>query len=164
MDDYRALIGRIRNTLPLGSIATDIIVGMPGETEEHFLGTYDLLKELELDVAHLAMFSPRPNTVAARWPDDVPAAEKERRRKALDELQTEIVGRINRRLLGQTVEVLVEEKFKDRWKGRTRTNKLVFFEDDRDRKGELVNVAITWTGPWSMIGVPADVRHEERAA
>ncbi len=153
VDDYRALIAKIRARIPHASIATDIIVGMPGETEEQFLGTYNLLKELQLDVAHVAMFSPRPNTVAARWADDVPPEEKERRRKAIDDLQAEIVGKINAKFLGQTVEVLVEGKNKHRWKGRTRTNKLVFFEDDtRDWKGKLVNVKIEWTGPWSMIG------------
>lgn len=153
VDDYRALIAKIRARISHASIATDVIVGMPGETEEQFLGTYNLLKELQLDVAHVAMFSPRPNTVAARWADDVPPEEKERRRKAIDDLQAEIVGKINAKFLGQTIEVLVEEKNKHRWKGRTRTNKLVFFEDDtRDWKGKLVNVKIEWTGPWSMIG------------
>ena len=153
VDDYRALIAHIRARVPNANIATDIIVGMPGETEAQFLGTYNLLKELELDVAHVAMFSPRPNTVAARWGDDVPPEEKERRRKAIDDLQAEIVSEINAKYLGQTVEVLVEEKNRNRWKGRTRQNKLVFFEDEtRDWKGKLANVQIEWTGPWSMIG------------
>ena len=153
VDDYRALIAKIRARVPNVGIATDIIVGMPGETEAQFLGTYNLLKELELDVAHVAMFSPRPNTVAARWDDDVPPEEKERRRKAIDDLQAEIVAKINAKFLGQTVEVLVEEKSKNRWKGRTRNNKLVFFEDDtREWKGKLAHVKIEWTGPWSMIG------------
>lgn len=154
VDDYRALIARIRARVPNVSIATDIIVGMPGETERQFMGTYDLLKELELDVAHVAMFSPRPNTVAARWADDVPPEEKERRRKAVDDLQAKIVAKINGKFLGQTVEVLVEEKAKQRWKGRTRNNKLVFFEDEtHDWKGQLAQVKIEWTGPWSMIGI-----------
>ncbi|MEW5717565.1 MAG: tRNA (N6-isopentenyl adenosine(37)-C2)-methylthiotransferase MiaB [Chloroflexota bacterium] len=155
VDDYRALIAKIRARVPNVGIATDIIVGMPGETEAQFRATYDLLKELELDVAHVAMFSPRPNTVAARWDDDVPPEEKERRRKAIDDLQAEIVGKINARFWGQTVEVLVEEKSKNRWKGRTRNNKLVFFDASRDArewKGKLAHVKIEWTGPWSMIG------------
>ncbi len=153
VDDYRALIARIRERVPNVSIATDIIVGMPGETETQFLHTYNLLKELELDVAHVAMFSPRPNTVAAKWEDDVPVEEKERRRKAIDDLQAEILAKINAKFIGQTVEVLVEEKHKNRWKGRTRNNKLVFFEDEtREWKGKLANVKINWTGPWSMIG------------
>jgi tRNA-2-methylthio-N6-dimethylallyladenosine synthase len=159
VDDYRALIARIRERVPDAGIATDIIVGMPGETEAQFLSTYNLLKELELDVAHVAMFSPRPNTVAARWDDDVPAEEKERRRKAIDNLQAEILAKINTKYLGRTVEVLVEEKNKDRWKGRTRSNKLVFFEDEtREWKGKLANVKIEWTGPWSMIGIIPFVR------
>lgn len=153
VDEYRALISRIRERVPNVGIATDIIVGMPGETDAQFMGTYNLLKELELDVAHIAMFSPRPNTAATRWADDVPPEEKERRRKAIDELQAEIVAKINARFLGQTVEVLVEEKNKSRWKGRTRNNKLVFFEDEtREWKGKLANVNVNWTGPWSMIG------------
>ncbi len=153
VDDYRRLIHRIRERVPNVSIATDIIVGMPGETEKQFEGTYNLLKELELDVAHVAMFSPRPNTVAARWNDDVPPEEKERRRKAIDDLQAELVTKINQRFLGKTVEVLVEEKHKDRWKGRTRNNKLVFFEDaTREWQGQLAQVEINWAGPWSMIG------------
>lgn len=153
VDNYRALSAKIRARVPNVSIATDIIVGMPGETEAQFLGTYHLLKELELDVAHVAMFSPRPNTVAARWDDDVPPDEKERRRKAIEDLQADIVATINAKFLGQTVEVLVEEKAKNRWKGRTRNNKLVFFEDAaREWKGKLAHVKIEWTGPWSMIG------------
>ena len=153
VDNYRALSAKIRARVPNVSIATDIIVGMPGETEAQFLGTYHLLKELELDVAHVAMFSPRPNTVAARWDDDVPPDEKERRRKAIEDLQADIVAKINAKFLGQTVEVLVEEKAKNRWKGRTRNNKLVFFEDAaREWKGKLAHVKIEWTGPWSMIG------------
>jgi tRNA-2-methylthio-N6-dimethylallyladenosine synthase len=152
VDDYRALVARIREKIPGVSIATDIIVGFPGETEEQFMNTYDLLKELKFDVVHVAKFSPRPNTVAARWPDDVSPEEKARRRKLLDDLQAEIAGQTNAQLLGQTVEALVEAQHKGKWKGRTRTNKLVFFEDKRDHLGKLVNVRITWTGPWSMQG------------
>jgi len=153
VDDYRALIHRIRERVPNVSIATDIIVGFPGETEKQFEGTYNVLKELSLDVAHVAMYSPRPNTVSAsRFSDDVPQEEKERRRQAIDDLQGEVVAKINEKFLGQTVEVLVEEKNKHRWKGRTRNNKLVFFEDTREWKGQLANVKINWTGPWSMIG------------
>jgi tRNA-2-methylthio-N6-dimethylallyladenosine synthase len=112
-DDYRSLIASIRERIPGVSIATDIIVGFPGETDAQFQHTYDLLAQLRLDKAHIARYSPRPQTLAARrFPDDVPREEKERRRKALDDLQTEIVGEINARLLGETVEVLVEGRKK----------------------------------------------------
>ncbi|MGD2146340.1 MAG: tRNA (N6-isopentenyl adenosine(37)-C2)-methylthiotransferase MiaB [Anaerolineae bacterium] len=151
--DYRRLIARIRERIEGVSIATDVIVGFPGETEEQFQRTYDLLAELRLDKAHIARYSPRPQTLAdGRFEDDVPAEEKERRRKALDELQGEIVGQINARLLGETVEVLVEGMKKGRWWGRTRTDRLVYFEDDADWRGELAPVRATWTGPWSLIG------------
>ncbi|MBI2976830.1 MAG: MiaB/RimO family radical SAM methylthiotransferase, partial [Chloroflexi bacterium] len=104
-DDYRRLVERIRARLPNVSIATDIIVGFPGETEAHFQHTHDLLAELKLDVAHLARYSSRPGTVAERrMTDDVPEDEKLRRLKLLDELQAGIVGEINCRLLGQTTE------------------------------------------------------------
>ncbi|HBY99639.1 MAG: tRNA (N6-isopentenyl adenosine(37)-C2)-methylthiotransferase MiaB [Ardenticatenaceae bacterium] len=156
VDDYRRLVEKIRARVPGVAIHTDIIVGFPGESEEQFMGTYRLLEELKLDKAHLACFSPRPNTAAARWEDDVPQAEKERRRALLDDLQERVCTEINARCLDQTVEVLVEDFHKGKWRGRTRTNKLVFFEDERNRKGELVDVTITWTGPWSMQGVPAD--------
>ncbi len=119
--------------------------------------TYDLLEELRLDVIHIAKYSPRPNTTAARsLPDDVPEEEKERRRLALEEQHERITGEINARYLGQTVEVLVEDQHKGKWRGRTPTNKLVFFDDpSRDWRGQLANVAIDWTGPWSLRGAPA---------
>ena len=156
MAEYAALIERIRRRMPAAAIATDIIVGFPGETEAQFQRTLDWLAELKLDVCHVAMYSPRPGTVSAKlMADDVPPEEKKRRLDAVNTLQEQIVSDINARLLGQTVEILVEEKHKDRWKGRTRTNKLVFFEDESgiDWQGQLVEVEITWTGPWSLRGV-----------
>ena len=157
-DDYRRLVARIRDRLPGASIATDIIVGFPGETQEQFERTRDLLAELRLDVAHLARYSPRPSTVAARrMADDVPEDEKLRRFRALEELQSVIAAEINAHFQGRDVEVLVEEKHRGRWKGRTRTNKLVFFEttDEAPLTGRLVRVRITWAGPWSLLGHPA---------
>ncbi len=152
-EQYRRLVERIRERIPGVSIATDIIVGFPGETEAQFQNTYDLLGELKLDVAHLARYSARPGTVATRrMTDDVPEDEKMRRFRLLEAQQEQIVGEINGRLLGETVEVLFEEKVKQRWKGRTRTNKLVFLETDADMRGKLAQIKIDWTGPWSMIG------------
>ena len=112
-DDYRRLVGHIREMIPGAAVHTDIIVGFPGETAEQFQRTYDLLAELRLDKVHLAMYSPRPGTVSARrMADDVPPEEKKRRWEALDKLQEQVVGEINRRLLGETVEVLVEDLHK----------------------------------------------------
>ncbi len=155
-DDYRRLVERIRARIPGVSIATDIIVGFPGETAEQFQHTYDLLAELQLDVAHLARYSPRTGTVSARrMPDDVPAEEKMRRFRLLETLQEEIATEIHARYQNTVVPVLFEEKVKKRWKGRTPTNKLVFIESADDLRGQIVPVRITWTGPWSMIGEAA---------
>ncbi len=149
--DYRTIVEKIRRRLPDGSIATDIIVGFPGETEAQFMETYHLLEDLRLDVAHLARYSTRPGTVAERrFPDDVSEEEKMRRFRLLEDLQEKIVGEINSVYLGKQVEVLFEDKVKGRWRGRTPTNKLVFLESETDLRGRVLPVTITWTGPWSM--------------
>ncbi len=152
-EDYRRLVGEIRRAIPGASIATDIIVGFPGETDAQFQKTYDLLAELKMDVAHLARYSTRPGTIADRkMVDDVPEEEKWERFRSLEQLQEGIAGEINARYQGETVEVLFEEKVRGRWKGRTGTNKLVFVESEHSLRGELLPVTITWTGPWSMQG------------
>jgi tRNA-2-methylthio-N6-dimethylallyladenosine synthase len=157
VEEYRRLVARIHERLDGGfpgvSIATDIIVGFPGESREQFQRTYDLLADLQLDVAHLARYSPRPGTVAERrMPDDVPEEEKWERFRALEQLQESISAQINARYLGETVEVLFEAEVRGRWKGRTATNKLVFVESERPLGGQTLPVTITWTGPWSMQG------------
>ncbi len=149
--EYREIVQKIRERIPGCSIATDIIVGFPGESETQFMETYRLLADLRLDVAHLARYSVRPGTVAERrFPDDVPEGEKMRRFRMLEELQEKIVGEINSRYLGETMEVLFENNVKGRWCGRTPTNKLVFVEAGQDLRGKILPVTITWTGPWSM--------------
>lgn len=154
---YRDLIGKLRDRIPGVSIATDIIVGFPGETDEQFQETYTLLDELRMDVAHLARYSPREGTFSARkLEDNVPAEEKMRRFRLLENLQEEIAAEINARHQDQIVSVLFEEKSRGRWRGRTPTNKLVFVETDQDLLGQECDVKIYWTGPWSMIGVLAE--------
>jgi tRNA-2-methylthio-N6-dimethylallyladenosine synthase len=150
-EDYRRLVEKIRRMIPGVSIATDIIVGFPGESEAQFQRTYDLLAELKLDVAHLARYSPRPGTVSARrMADDVPDEEKWRRFRLLESLQEQVAAEINAAYLGRTVDVLFEEEVRGRWKGRTPTNKLVFVESGQALGGRVLPAAITWSGPWSM--------------
>ena len=152
--DYRALIERIRAKVPQVGIATDIIVGFCGETEQQFMHTLDLLEELKLDIIHIAQYSTRPHTTATRnLVDDVPPEEKERRFRALEEQHERLTAQINARYMGQTVEVLVEGQHKGKWRGRTQNNKLVFFEDAaRNWHGQLAQVNIQQTGAWSMQG------------
>jgi tRNA-2-methylthio-N6-dimethylallyladenosine synthase len=148
---FRDLVAKIRARIPDCSIATDIIVGFPGETDEQFMETFRVLSDLRLDVAHLARYSMREGTVATRRMDDnVTDEEKMRRFRLLEDLQERIVGEINQKYLGEKVEVLFEEKVKGRWRGRTPTNKLVFVESDEDLRGRVETVKVTWTGPWSM--------------
>jgi tRNA-2-methylthio-N6-dimethylallyladenosine synthase len=156
-DQYRRLVARIREYLdgdfPGVSIATDVIVGFPGESRQQFQNTYDLMAELKMDVAHLARYSTRRGTVADRHlEDDVSDEEKWDRFRALEALQEKIAAEINQAYLGQTVEVLFEEEVRGRWKGRTITNKLVFVESEHSLMGQLLPITITWTGPWSMQG------------
>jgi tRNA-2-methylthio-N6-dimethylallyladenosine synthase len=161
--EYRGLVQKIRDRISDCSIATDIIVGFPGEMEEQFMETYRVLADLKLDVAHLARYSPREGTVATRrMIDNVSEEEKMRRFRMLEELQEEIVTEINEKYLGQSVEVLFEDKVKNRWKGRTPTNKLVFVESEEDLKGQILPVTVTWTGPWSMQANLAGVRSQKQ--
>jgi tRNA-2-methylthio-N6-dimethylallyladenosine synthase len=150
---YRDLVARVRAAMPSVGLATDVIVGFPGETVEQFEATYHLLEEQRFDMVHVAAYSPRPGTPAGRLLDDVPLEEKERRRRAVDDLQERIVGEINAGLMGLTVVILVEERHRGKWRGRTRSNKLVFLEvGEEDLTGKLVQVRIVQTGPWSMQG------------
>src|SRR5215213_6470058 len=143
-----------RERMPEATIATDIIVGFPGETETQFLQTLELLERTRCDKVHLAMYSPRPGTLSARWEDDVPVAEKHRRHRELEKLQERVQTEINGEKLGKTYEVLVEGRSKGRWTGRTRGNTLVHFDDDRDLHGKLVDVTVTRPSPWFLMGQP----------
>lgn len=164
-EQYRTLIERIRTIIPDAAVHCDIIVGFPGETAAQFQETYDLLKELRLDKIHLARYSPRPGTVSARrMEDDVPDEEKRRRFHLIEALQKEISLEKMEPYLGTVQEVLVEDLHKGRWRGRNPQNKLVFFDDPRDLKGQMVNVKITWTGAWSMSGEALDRPREQEAA
>lgn len=157
--EYRRTVAAIRAAIPDASVNTDVIVGYPSETEEDFLETLRLYEELRLDLAHIAKFSPRPRTAAARMPDDVPDGVKEERLSRMDALVARVLEENNAPLLGRTVEVLAEEfqESKGRWRGRTPQNKLVFFGHDGDCRGRLVQVRIEWAGPFSMIGAAVQI-------
>lgn len=152
VEEYRQLVGRIRAAIPGVALSTDLIVGFPGESEAQFQNSLNLLAELRFDMVHVAAYSPRPGTRAALMADDVSLEEKGRRLQAVESLQREIIAGINTGLLGADVEILVEGWHKGKWMGRTRTDKIVFFADDRQWLGEMVTVRVTKTGPWSLQG------------
>ena len=161
---YRDIISEIRDTIPDVTVSTDIIVGFPGETEEQYENTLRLVDDLRFDKVHGAAYSTRPGTIAARtMDDDVPQEEKQRRLKGLEAVQERILTGINSFYFDETVEVLAENRKRGSWTGRTRGNKLVYFDieetsafsADSDLTGQLVDVRITRTGPWSLAGVTA---------
>jgi tRNA-2-methylthio-N6-dimethylallyladenosine synthase len=153
VERYRELGNVIRRKIPQISLNTDIIVGFPGETEEQFEHSLSLVQEMRFDVVHVAAYSPRPGTIAWReCQDDIPAEVKKERLDKIEELQAAIVSEINSQLQGKQVEVLVEGRKKGKWFGRTRSNKLVFFEDAGDWLGQLARIQIERTSPWSLGG------------
>ncbi len=153
VERYRELVNFIRRKVPQISLSTDIIVGFPGETEEQFEHSLSLVQEMRFDVIHVAAYSPRPGTIAWReCQDNIPAEVKKERLNKIEELQTAIASEINSQLQGREVEVLVEGRKGGKWFGRTRSNKLVFFEDAGGWLGQLARVQIGKTSPWSLGG------------
>jgi len=150
---YRQLITQIRSKISGVALSTDVIVGFPSETQPQFQQTVSLLSELRFDTVHVAAYSPRLGTIASKeLTDNIPLAEKRDRLNKIEQLQEGIATEINARLLGKTVEVLVEGRKKGKWQGRTRTGKLVFFSDNGDYLGQLVKIRIEKTSPWSLQG------------
>jgi tRNA-2-methylthio-N6-dimethylallyladenosine synthase len=160
---YRRLVTQIREKVPEIAISTDVIVGFPTESEEEFRQTLDLLSEIKFATVHVAAYSPRPGTAAAReFEDDIPLDEKKARLAEVERLQERIQTEINARRLGETVEILVEGRNRGKWYGRTRTDKLVFFSSDREYQGQLVNIKIDKTSPWSLQGkIKSDNNNQE---
>jgi len=163
VEQYRDLVYALRHRIPQISFSTDVIVGFPGETEEQFENTLSLLEEMRFDVVHVAAYCPRPGTIAWReYEDDVAREVKRERLSKVEQLQAAIAGERNARFRGKTVEVLVEGKKKGKWFGRTRADKLVFFEDDIDRLGQIVEVEIGKTSPWALQGSIDDGNHPKK--
>jgi len=150
---YRQLITQIRRHVPGAALSTDVIVGFPSESDRQFQQTVDLLSETKFDTVHVAAYSPRPGTIAAReLEDNIPLPEKRGRLSKIEQLQEKIATEINAQLLDRTVEVLAEGKTRGKWHGRTRTDKLVFFNSNNDCLGQLVKIRVDRTSPWSLQG------------
>ncbi len=165
LDEYRSRIESLRTRWPGVSLSTDVIVGFCGETEEEFQHTLDLLEEVRFEIVHVAAYSPRPGTVAARWEDNIPLTEKKRRLHAVEEVQARIAFELNQPYIGKEEEVLVEEENnnhgRQQWKGRNRANKLVFFPQPEEKRpiqpGDLVKVRIERATAWSLQGCAVEV-------
>ena len=151
VEHYMAIIERARATVPDMALTTDIIVGFCGETEAEFLGTEALMRNVRFDTVHLAAYSVRPGTAAARRPDDVPLEEKKRRLNHLLALQREIAAERNAAWVGREVEVLVEGVAEDgRAYGRTRQGKIVYLPAGSAAAGELHTATVRATTAWQL--------------
>ena len=155
VEDYRALVARIRAALPTVSLTTDLIVGFPGETEEDFSELLAFLREIRYDSAYTFLYSKRSGTPAATMGGQVPEKVKHERLERLMAVQDAISREKNEALLGTEAEVLVEGPSKHDvavWNGRTRTNKLVLFPHGEEQPGDLVRVKITQPQTWVLKG------------
>jgi tRNA-2-methylthio-N6-dimethylallyladenosine synthase len=170
LDEYCERIARVRELWPDITLSTDVIVGFCSETEEEFQHTLDLLEKVRFDIVHVAAYSVRPGTVAARWEDDVPLVEKKRRLHRVEEVQAKIALDINQAYIGNVEEVMVEDTNvthgRRQLKGRSRANKWVFFpepdgseSDDAHtlQPGQLVQVRIEHATAWSLQGCAVTV-------
>jgi tRNA-2-methylthio-N6-dimethylallyladenosine synthase len=153
---YNNIIKEIRNNVDNIAITTDAMVGFPGETEEDFMDTLRAFKEIEFDEAYTFIYSNRENAIASLLPDQIPLKHKKERLWRLIDLQKEISTKINKKLEGEILEVLVDKKSKkhieNQFSGRTETNKTVVFTSKQDLLGELVKVKIIKSSPWTLYG------------
>jgi tRNA-2-methylthio-N6-dimethylallyladenosine synthase len=149
--------------MPDASISADVIVGFPGETDAQYRKTLDLIESIGFDLVNTAAYSPRPNTPAADWPDQLEEAVKVERLQEINQLVERIARQRSGRYLGRVEEVLVEgqnPKDASQMMGRTRSNRLTFFPAQRSdgrpiAAGELVDLVIEAVRPFSLSGSPA---------
>lgn len=155
VESYRELVGRIRKEIPNVSLTTDLIVGFPGETDEDFREMLDFLCEIRYDSAYTFIYSKRSGTPAATMEHQVEESVKKERLNELMAVQNEISLEINQKLLGKTMEIMVEGPSKNDasvWMGRTRTNKIVLFPHDGEQAGDFIDVKITHPQTWVLKG------------
>lgn len=154
-DEYLELYNKIKTRIPNASITTDIIVGFPGETEEDFKETLDVVEKCEYDSAFTFIFSKRVGTPAEKLPDDVPLSEKEDRLKRLNELVNKYSLLANERYVGKMADVLIigpSEKGENLVCGYTDTMKLVNVVGSKELIGQIVKVKITEAKSFSLNG------------
>ena len=154
-EDYLEIVEKLKKADENISISTDIIVGFPGETEEDFLDTLDVVKKVKFDQIYMFIYSKRAGTVAAKMPDDTPNEEKVKRLERLKKLYEDMLPLNNQKMIGKVYKVLVEGKSKNNenfYTGRTSQNKVVIFEGTEEMIGEIVDIRITSEHLWYLKG------------
>jgi tRNA-2-methylthio-N6-dimethylallyladenosine synthase len=169
IEEYEALVAKLRAAIPDLALTTDIIVGFPGETDADFEATRDAMKRIAYDGAFVFKYSPRPGARSAEWEDDVPDAEKTRRITLLVEEQKQASLERNAAWVGRDVNVLVEgpsRKSEDHWFGRTEQFKTAVFRSAGERVGDSVRMRVAAASPYTLFGagVSSAVRNVEEAA
>ncbi len=157
VEKYSALVERIRAAKPEVAITSDIIVGFPGEEESDYLATRKLVEHVQFDNAFIFRYSTRAETPAAAMPNQVPESVREARNQDLLRVVDESAHRANERLVGREVQILCEGPSRHnaaRLMGRTRTNKIVVFEDNPERAGKILNVHVHQANGFSLYGTP----------
>lgn len=152
---YLEIVHAMREAIPDAAITTDIIVGFPGETEEDFQDTVDLVETVGFDNAFSFIYSPRPGTAAAKFDDQIPLEVQKERLQRLNETLSKWSLYHNKKYEGQTVKVLVEglsENNDNMLSGKTDTAKTVIFEGDPSLVGSFTNVTITTAQTWVLKG------------
>ncbi len=158
-ESYLEKLNELKETVPGISVTTDIIVGFPGETEEDFLETLDLVEKADFEGAFTFVFSKREGTPAAKFEDDTPEEDKKQRLYRLNEKINDGYLRGSQRFLGETVKVLVDgvSKHDDEvLAGYSEHQKLVNFRGDQSLIGKIVNVKITVAKTWFLMGELVD--------
>jgi tRNA-2-methylthio-N6-dimethylallyladenosine synthase len=157
-EKYLRLVEKIRAARPGIAITTDVIVGFPGETEEDYAATRELVRGVEFDNAFIFRYSQRRDTPAAELPGQVEESVKEARNQDLLTVVNEAARRKCGELVGRDVEILCEGPSKtnpERLTGRTRTNKIVVFEGSERHIGEIFDVRILRSTGFTLYGDPA---------
>jgi tRNA-2-methylthio-N6-dimethylallyladenosine synthase len=154
-NEYLEKISMIRGAKRPIAITTDIIVGFPGETDSDFQETMSLLEEVKYDSLFSFKYSPRPNTPAQSMEDAIPEEEKSRRLAVLQDRQREIQAERNRKLMGETLEVLVSGKSRreNQWSGYTSSHRVMNFASPaKELLGSYIQVRVTSVTPNSLVG------------
>ncbi|MEN3014869.1 MAG: tRNA (N6-isopentenyl adenosine(37)-C2)-methylthiotransferase MiaB [bacterium] len=156
VEQFLDIVNQFRSRNKYISISTDIIVGFPGETEEQFNDTLEVIRKVRFDQAFMFAYSEREGTKAATYPNSIPYRERLKRLYKLIEEQNKITEEKNKEYIGKTVEILVEgptDKNPDKWEGRTETNKIVVFDKPKsDISGQFYKVKISNAYLWGLEG------------
>jgi tRNA-2-methylthio-N6-dimethylallyladenosine synthase len=158
-EEFIALAKKIKERIPDIGLSTDIIVGFPGETDEDFQDTLDVVNEVGFENAYMFSYSKRTGTPAATMEDQVDEDVKTERLQQLIQLQNSRTKKESTRYLNETVKVLVDgpsRKNKEMLSGRTSTHKIVLFKGDKELIGKFVNIKINETKTWTLYGEIAE--------